>query len=502
MLFLRIPSLKPLISLVLFIPCLKLLISGFRPLFSLRSHYTELESEAPFAILAVTMLVNSGIPPLVAFEALSDLRDILPHCSFEILRIKRDSMLHTRHISEQLRFELPHAKGTWSRLLYAIVNIERTGRSPERLMLDLMNLVMQDLRTELSRRSEYFRTLLSIVIVLFGAFPMLSAVLFTILASIMIIPIVFVFVFLSIFIGIAYMVLIDTQVPRIIDYTAIYRKISLKYIPLSIIISVLFYSLVMYFNLTLPIMRATSLAVSLMIFALPAWIEFRREASIVDDIVEKLPILMRDLADEIYRGAPPLLALERISEVHSYDVWMDRLISLIIRRIRITGSIREALKGIQSLLPYPMRIALGLLTLSEEYGARAESYHLLADILNEYMISVREFRKGNQIYRWVSLFIVTLSLSLIYILFHIVVYKVAMISELIREVPSPLPISVIKPNEIPIAKDAIYSMVLVNSFILSLIIGKTLDWRIGSGFREAFIISVMMILIVLLESLL
>jgi len=385
-------------------------------------------------------------------------------------------------------------------LLDAITSIERTGREPKGVMQDVLNLVMQDLRTDFSRRSEYFRTLLSVVIVLFGAFPMMVAVLLTILASMMVLPLAIAFTFVSIMMSAGYIALIDAQVPKLADYTVVYKRILIRCLPLSIS-----FVATLYFLANVPIIRfitsykALIFLLASLFFVVPGYIEFKREARVVDEILEMLPNVIRDLADEIHRGSPPAIALERISESHSYGEWMDRLISLLIRRLRITGSLKEALRGLEPFLPEPMKVALGLMIVSEEYGARPESYHMLADILNEYMLSIREFKRGNQMYRWVSLSMVFLSVILVFVLFKTVVARIAMVSKIISVSPTPIPISIVTPEEIPAIRDWMYLMIAVNSSSLALAMGKTLDWRVGGGFRDLILVCIFIIVILIID---
>ena len=74
-----------------------LLISGYSPIFKLKSHLSGLEKESTFAILAVNVCVNAGLTLLRALKELSKLK-VLKHVSLEVERIKRDTILN-RNIS-------------------------------------------------------------------------------------------------------------------------------------------------------------------------------------------------------------------------------------------------------------------------------------------------------------------------------------------------------------------------------------------------------------------
>jgi len=54
-------------------------------------------------------------------------------------------------------------------------------------------------------------------------------------------------------------------------------------------------------------------------------------------------------------------------------------------------------------------------------------------------------------------------------------------------------ISIVSPEALPRVKDWIYASMSVNSLILALVTGKTLDWRLGGSFRDLMIISLMIL---------
>ena len=487
--FALFPLLRVALGLTLALIPLQLILKGLRPVLRYREHLAALEHETPFAVLAISMLVAAGIPPLIAFEALASLEDALPHTAQEVLRIKRDAMLALRHLSEQLAIEAARAKGKWARLLDALVAIERSGWEPRIYMRDLVNLVINDLRVDYMRLSEHFRTLVSSASVLFGAFPMMITVLFTILASTMVIPMVVAFSILAILLASMYIFFVDVQVPRTISYWPVYRRILMRWLPMGVAVALLVYLGVIQLPVSLVIPHSLAIGLGLVAFSVPGFLEFRLHAQIIDEIIDKLPSLLRDLASEIHRGAPPHIGLERVSETHTYGPWMDRLVSLIVRRLRITGSLKEAIAGIERLLPEPVKVSFSLIVLSEEYGAGAESYHILADIMSEYMLMIREFKRGNTGYRWLSIGMALLTFGMVLLLFNTVVGKIAMAGELMKQAPVPLPVMLVTPEQLPMLKDWICTMVIVNGAVLGMVTGKTLDWRIGGGLRDVAIIS-------------
>ncbi|MCD6368230.1 MAG: hypothetical protein J7L38_00355 [Thermoproteales archaeon] len=119
-------------------------------------------------------------------------------------------------------------------------------------------------------------------------------------------------------------------------------------------------------------------------------------------------------------------------------------------------------------------------------GAGSAAVHALSDAMGEYMVALREFRRGIMGYRWLSLFMTLLTLFLLIFLSNTVMPKYAMLGLLLEENQAmfTMPVQPPKPEELPSIKDVIYLMVAANSIALSLVIGKTSGWTIGEGVKE------------------
>ena len=99
------------------------------------------------------------------------------------------------------------------------------------------------------------------------------------------------------------------------------------------------------------------------------YIEFKVHARAVDEILENPPLALRDLANEVSRGFFSHLALERLHENTVYGKYTDRLIALLVKRGRVQGSLRGALRGIEELIPVQLRLFLWLIVNGEELNA-------------------------------------------------------------------------------------------------------------------------------------
>ena len=471
-----------------------LIISGYMPVLRLRSHISGLEHEAPFAVLMVNVGVHTGLSPVRAFEELAKL-DVLKAISFEVRRILRDSCLHRRHLSEQLAIEAKQSGGTWAKLLRALVSLERIGGDPRLVLRDLMRETLRDLRVHYESLAQRFQSMISASNVLFGAMPMMLSVLFTLLASEAVISMVVGFMILNAFMAMLYLMTVDMQVPRTISFMRTYGKIVLKWLPLGTGLCLLSYMGFIRLPVSLIAPKAVAISIGALTFSLPAYFEFRLHARVVDELLENLPTVLRDVADEVERGFSPHQALERLYENATYGKFTDRFIALLVKRARVLGSLRDALKGVEQLLPIQMRLALWLLTLGEELGASSGVYHELADAMLEYHLALRGFKKGCQGYRLMALGMVGLTIGLVITLFSTLVSRIAVVGQLIggAEGLISLPFSIASPELLPVIKDWVYAGIAVNSLILALATGKTLDWRIGGGLRDMIAIATMIL---------
>ncbi|MCD6361622.1 MAG: type II secretion system F family protein, partial [Armatimonadetes bacterium] len=458
-------TLIPFLSIVLMISSIVLLLIGYMPILKLKSHLAGLEAEAPFAVLAVNIGVHAGLPPIRAFEELSRL-DVLKHVSFEVRRIVRDSYLGRRHLSEQLLFEAKSATGMWAKLLRTLITVERIGGDPKLIMRDLMREALRDLRIGYDALARKFQSMISASNVLFGAMPMMLTVLFTLLASESVVGMVVSFMLVNLVLGLVYLMIVDTQVPKTVSYRPVYARILVKWLPLGVGLGVLSYMGFIRLPISLVAPKAVSISIGALAFSVPAYMEFRVHSQVVDELLENLPTILRDIADEVERGFSPHQALERLYENAAYGKYTDRFIALIVKRARVLGSLRDAIMGIESLLPIQMRLALWLLTLGEELGATSGVYQELADAILEYYLALRSFKRGCQGYRLVGIGMVALTLGLTTVLFTTLINRIALVGQLVESASAggliSLPFSIVSPEVLPRVKDWIYASMSVN----------------------------------------
>ena len=458
---------------------------GLKSLIKYKSHLSKLEREAPFVVIATNIAVESGLDPLKSFEILETV-DSLPASSFEAKRIKRDCIIYARHPSEQLREEVKEARGLWKKLVSTIVSIEASGLDTKLLFKDLRNLVLADLRADYDRLTNRFKSLVSTASVLFGAMPMMVAVTLALFASGSIVPFMLTIIIVNAIIAGLWIMLVDFQVPDTADYSGFYKATLVKWLPIGVAVGLATYFSWIMTPFTLTLRSTASLCLGTVAFSLPFYLDWRRQTRVFNELLDDLPLVLRDIAEQVDREFSPHQAVENIYSVGGYGRYTMRLISLLVKEARVAGSLRDAYEKIKNLLPKPWKISLELISLIEEMGAGSAAVHALSDAIGEYMVALREFRRGIMGYRWLSLFMTLLTLFLLIFLSNTVMPKYAMLGLLLEENQAmfTMPVQPPKPEELPSIKDVIYLMVAANSIALSLVIGKTSGWTIGEGVKE------------------
>ena len=466
--------------------------------FRRREHESKLRREAPLAVIAVEVAVESGQPPLKAFEGLAQV-DSLPTASGEARRILNESILSMRHLFEQLEAEAREARGVWGKLLATIVGVEATGMDARVMLRDLVNTVLRDLKTDYERLTRRFQSLISSATVVFGAFPMMIAVMLGILASTDVVPMLLASTAVNLFLAALWILTVDLQVPEIADYEPFYKRILGKWLPLGVAVAAASYAGLLYLPVSLVYRSPLALALGALAFSLPAYLEWRLQARVQDELLENLPLVLRGVAEQVARGLAPHQALENVARLGGFPKYTTRLLSLIVKEARVHGSLRDAYEKIKGLLPKPWRVSLELLTQAEEMGAGSGAIHALADSVSEYVIAIREFRRATSTYKWLSLGMTALTFALLAFISRTVMVKMAVIGALLEQSQGlvTLPFKPPTPDQLPAIKDSIYLAAAANSLALAVVAGKTVGWRLGDSIPELLKTSLLLIALLL-----
>ena len=454
-------------------------------LIRLRDHLARLEREAPMAVLAIYVSVESRLSPLKAFEVLAGLES-LPSVSLEASRIIRDSKLGLRTLYEQLMIEAKQARGVWGRLLGALASSEASGLDPRLAMRDLVISTLRDLKTGYEKMARRFQALISSASVIFGAFPMMLTVMLSILASGNMYPVLAATTLFNAFLATTWLLTVDSQVPDILDYKVFYRKNLTRWLPIGAAVGALVYAGFVYFPGSLVYRSSLALCLGALTFSLPVSIRWRLQSRVQSELMEGLPVVLREVAAQVEKGYSPHQALENVASMGSSSKYVSKLLSLIIKEARVYGSLREAYSKIADLLPKPWKVSLELLALGEEMGSGASAIHALADSMAEYVATMRELRRLTSPYKWLSLAMSILTLSLLAYISRMVMVKMAQIGALMAAggATVTMPFTPPTPEELPKLLDVVFLQASANSIILSIVTGKTVGWRMGDSIVE------------------
>ena len=478
------------------------------PVFALKSHDSRVQEEAVWGIFAGTLYAFAGIPPLKILHVLGEKDCILPALSKEIARMIRDSRIRMVPLLEVLREEYKRAKGFWRSLLGSIITLETTGGDIVTYFRDLYRTCIRDLRVHFENQAKTMSSISSAVTVFLAILPMSVYVMLVIVASSMVLQSVIMFTIMNVVMGLTVALVSDMFVPKVGDlYLPVYRKIIVKYLPVGVCVGLASWFGLICVPLMLKFQGVISLALGTLAFCLPAYLEFRRHARAIDETIENLPTFIRDVADEVKRGASPLQALAHIHETRSYGRYFDRLLRLLINKINLQG-VRKALEDLKPYLPRQVFFCLDVIADADEIGARAEVFDVLADIMHDWVNSIHEFQASVRIGKYTSLMAMLCAIGITIFLFGHIVKMIASAGDMIRQMSSspygsmPVTIDIATSDLIPALKNYIFLALGITSIILGLVGGKVASFRFGDGFKDTAIMVILIVASLIVGSLL
>jgi len=460
------------------------------PVLKLKAYESALQEEAVWGIFAGTVYALAGVPPLKILDFLEAKTHVFPHLSHEIKRIKRDSRLKMESFLDALRREYRSAKGFWRMLLGTIITLETTGGDLSAYFRDLYKSCIRELKTRYENQAKVMNSLSSATTVFLAVLPMSVYVMLVVVASKAVVPAVTMFTLINIATGVAVAALADFFAPKTGDlFTKIYGKVLLKYLPLGACVGASCYLGLLNLPLSLKFPGLISLTLGTLAFTAPAYLEYRKHAKAVDETVENLPVFLRDIADEVKRGYSPIQALSTVHESKSYGKYFDRLLRLLVNKIRLQG-VREALLSLEPYLPKQVFFSLDLLADADEIGARAEVFDVLADIMHDWVSSMRAYKASVKLSKYTSLFAVACAAGITVFLFGSVVGMVAKAGDIVRGTAStyaPVAVDIVTSDQVPVLKNTIFTALAVTAVVLGVVEGKVSSFRFGEGLRETVI---------------
>ena len=489
--------------LLLAIPVVLLLYSYY-PIYRLKAHYSRLEDESIWGVFASTVYAYSGIHPLKIFIILGNKEYIFPSLSFEVNRIIRDSRIKMIPLLEVLKDEYMKARGFWRMFLGTVITLETTGGDVTTYFRDLYKDAVNELRIKFRNQAREMTGVSSAVTIFLAILPASLIIMLVILASSMVLSIAPIIILLDLVVGLMIGLVADSFSPRILSYSNVYKRIIAKYLPIGVSIGVSSYLGIIRAPLTLKFNLVISIISGVLSFSIPAYIEFRRHSRAIDNMLDMLPIFIRDLADEIKRGISPVDAISKIIEVRSYNKYVDKLLRLLLNKINLQG-LRKALNDLKPYLPRQFFFALDVIGDADEIGARAEVFDVLADIMHDWIESLKEYKGAVRLGRYTALLSIVSALGIVIFLFGSIVRKIALAGDMIRRASSslygiPISIDIATTSMIPLLKSLTFTIIEIAGIVLAFTSAKSSSFRFGDGFRDSIIISSMILVLLIIAS--
>ena len=467
---------------------------GYKLISRLRAHRSRLRREAPFASIAAYMLALSGLNPLRAFEQLSRLSS-LSHVALEVNRLRRDAFLSMRHLSEVLSDEAKKWGGVWGQLLSSIVTAERTGLDPRVSLRDNVNQALNSLRADFRRLEAQFEGMIRTSTIIFGSAPMMIILIVSLFAPSMLLPVLIGLLTLLFTFALLWMGMIDSMVPRWTDYSSFYKRASTYWLPPALAVGAAVYFGLVQFPLTLVVSKAAAVVTAAVTFTVPFSLQWGLRSRVSRELLDDLPVVLRDIAEQVERGATIVQALEVSARVGSYRKYTARLLNLLAVQARVQGSLREGFKKVERLLPHPWRVAFDLLVLAQEAGGGSEAVHALSDAMNQYTAMIRSYKKSVGPYRNMSLLLPLATLGMATLIGVVLLPRIALAASGMQLTGFSLPLLALPTlEEVPVIRDWLYTAITLTGLLMALVVGKCADWTLGDAVVLASRVSVLLLI--------
>ncbi|MEM2025590.1 MAG: hypothetical protein QXW94_04795 [Desulfurococcaceae archaeon] len=379
---------------------LLLLVPALRPYAGYKAHLKRLGEESYWAVLVASVYAQAGLSAAQIFNRLKEKEAALPHASFELRRIARDSAVALQPLPAILSREADRpVGGVWRQLLSTLSFLERGGGPPAQAFRDLHSHAVSHLKASFRSMSGRMNAVSTAVASLFTVVPVTLYAIFILLASPHLPAMVAAYSIFSALAAAGVMLLADGLSPDVYPrwFAPIYLKPALRWLPLGLALGASVSMGLLTTPLALRFPHVIAVTLGSCGFALPAYLEWRRHDSAITEAVEGLPALLRDLAEEVRRGSSPFRALELLTARGRRG--FDRLLKLVACKARLSG-LDGALRGFAHLLPKPTLLALELVKDLEELGAGAEALDGLAEAFRESVDSMAEYRSSVSLNRW------------------------------------------------------------------------------------------------------
>ena len=470
-----------------------------KPLRAVSAHYSRLREEGPWALAAAYAYASSGVPVVGLLRRLASKERAMPAVAHEVKRIFSDAHAELKPLASILSREAGaaierRAGDAWRGLMSAASFLERTGGDPAAAMREASRLAAASLKADLRRQADSMVMLATTFSTVFAVMPPALIPLVSLLAGGMMLPLCMMLALASIMMAFIACLLSDLRSPKLAGPQALKPYASaLKALPLGLVAGVAALALGPRLGPLAPASPALAIALGAVAFGLPGYMWFSKAVRGEVDAIERLPDLLRDLADEVRRGSSPLKALEYLATTQDYGGLTPVLVQFV-RRAKVAG-VEEALKEAAGRVPKPTLLALELIRDLDELGAAAGSFDAFAEAVDSLVEAVKDYRSRVAMTRTTALVGAGAACA---VLVAIVGFIMPMFQGFLGGLTA-VPSAGVAPifNPVPVTREEVlaYAGTLLAVLLASLgfAVGKIATMRVGLALRDVAVASAMLV---------
>ena len=447
----------------------------------------RIEKELPFISMFMTLTASLNLPLQRALrEALRI--DFFRQFKKEIHFIEKIRLFYIMSYTEALEYISRFHPSMQLREFYqTLVAGERAGGDKYRILLEKTSFFMKILEDRINRLIERFSTITNLEVMLFVVIPLALIIIGALFAGNQGLTLAYMASIGIPFLSFLVMLFVVQSIYPEELAESPPRRWLLIGLGLELFIFVMAGFVVpdRYF-LYASIEKYEFTGLLMAITAIGFGIYFRAWYREADETFYSIPTVTRYIAEEGKKGKTPKQAIIGLTRFQ-LPSRMNSLIRIIAARVSLGISIREAIRGLR--LPWLANLYFQLLDTADRYGADPRSLDLLAGFTED-TVSVARIIEDRSLGFKLGALIAIISLVLGFTIVHEMVLSqftsvAATIASGAQAAGFGLPIQPVSEDMLPILKSISYTGIVLNTFFISLLAGKTVKGSIAAGFLFA-----------------
>jgi len=445
------------------------------------------EKELPFISMYLTLTATLNLPLQRALKEALNI-DFFNQFKKEIYFIEKIRLFYILNHTDAIEYISKFHPSVQMREFYqTIVASERAGGDKYRIMLEKTKFFMKLLEDRINRLVERFSTITNMEVMLFVVIPLALIIIGALFAgnqgltlaytASILIPILS-FVTMNFVVQGLYPEELAFKPPKVPFYTSLLLELFIFIVAGFIIPDRYFVgAAIEKYEFTGLLMAIVAIGVGLY---------FRIWYKEESELFYSIPLVTRHIAEEGKKGKTPKQAILDLTR-YRFPRKMDRLLRVIAARISLGLSIRDAIRGLH--MPWLANLYFQLLDTADRYGADPRSLDLLAGFTED-TVGVARIIEDRSLGFKLGAFIAIISLVLGFTIVHEMVLSqftsvAATVAQGAEAAGFGLPVKPVSEDMLPILKSISYTGIVLNTFFISLLAGKTVRGSLAAGFLFA-----------------